>query len=133
MPPTEIPESHRDLLDAQVATLATIEPSGLPQMSEVWFLAEDGAVRMSLNSARRKTQNLEQRPECGLLILDLQNPYRYVELRGRARLEPDTDLAFARRMQEKYGGMDFVAHDQPGEQRMVVTVDPSRVRAVDMG
>jgi nitroimidazol reductase NimA-like FMN-containing flavoprotein (pyridoxamine 5'-phosphate oxidase superfamily) len=72
----DVPESHRDLLDAQVATLATIDADGLPQLTEVWFLVEDGELRISLNETRRKTRNLAQRPECSVLILELQNPYR---------------------------------------------------------
>ena len=128
----EFPESHRYLLDAQVATLATIEPNGLPQLSEVWFVHDDdGELRLSLNSARRKTQNLQARPECGLLILDVENPYKYVEVRGRARVEPDDDHAFAKRMQRKYG-TDFTAYDQPGERRFAVTIEPVRIRPVDM-
>jgi PPOX class probable F420-dependent enzyme len=127
----DVPESHRDLLDAQVATLATIDADGLPQLTEVWFLVEDGELRISLNETRRKTRNLAQRPECSVLILDLQNPYRYLEVRGRARLEPD-DGSFASRVGEKYGA-DLSAHDGPGETRVVVTIDPVKVHPVDMG
>jgi PPOX class probable F420-dependent enzyme len=128
---TAVPDSHRDLLDAQVATLATIDAAGLPQLSEVWFLHEDGEVKTSLNTSRAKTRNLRARPECSLLILDLQNPYRYLELRGRARLEPDDDYAFAARLGAKYGA-DVRDHDGPGESRVVVTIDAAKVHAVDM-
>src|SRR4051794_36774515 len=100
---TDFPESHRDLLDSQVATLATIDGDGLPQLTEVWFLHDEGEVRLSLNSTRMKTRNLEARPACSVFILDLGNPYRYLEVRGRARLEPDDDYAFADRVGRKYG------------------------------
>src|SRR3954469_8350476 len=99
----EFPESHRYLLDAQFATLATIEPNGLPQLSEVWFLHDDGELRLSLNSARRKTQNLQARPGCALLILDVENPMKYLEVRGRARVEPDEDRSVAHKVHRKYG------------------------------
>jgi PPOX class probable F420-dependent enzyme len=88
---TDFPESHRDLLDAQVASLATIGSRGFPQVTEVWFLHNDGELKLSLNTARVKTRNLMKRPQCSLLILDLANPYRYLEVRGNARLEPDED------------------------------------------
>ena len=65
-----IPESHRDLLDAPVATLATIDDDGFPQLSEVWFLYDDDEIKISLNSSRHKTRNLVDRQECSLLILD---------------------------------------------------------------
>jgi PPOX class probable F420-dependent enzyme len=127
----DFPEEYRDLLDAQVATLATVEPDGTPQLSEIWFLYDDGEIRLSLNSSRRKTQNLEARPQCSLMILDLANPFRYVEVRGRARIEPDDDHAFADKLHGKYGA-DVSAYDQPGDRRVVVTIEASRVRPVDM-
>lgn len=123
-----IPDSHRDLLDGMVATLATIGSNGYPQMSELWFLAEGDAIRLSLNTSRQKTRNLMKRPACGLLLLDLANPGRYLELRGNAQIDPDPDYAFADRVAAKYGA-DLRAMDQPGESRVVVTLNPTRVRA----
>jgi PPOX class probable F420-dependent enzyme len=128
---TDFPESHRDLLDAQFATLATVGAQGLPQLTEIWFLHDDGELKLSLNTARLKTRNLRRRPQCSLLILDLENPYRYLEVRGNARIEPDGDYAFARRVGAKYDA-DLKVHDQPGEGRVVVTVEPANVYAVDM-
>jgi PPOX class probable F420-dependent enzyme len=129
---TDFPEGHRDLLEAQLATLATVGADGLPQLTEVWFLYDNGEIRLSLNDSRQKTRNLRARPECSLLILDLEQPYRYLEVRGRARLEPDADYAFADKVGAKYGGADLHAHDRPGESRVVVTIEPDRVYDVDM-
>lgn len=128
---THFPESHRDLLDAQVASLATIGGDGLPQLTEVWFLHDDGELKLSLNGARLKTRNLTKRPQCSLLLLDLQNPYRYLEVRGHATIEPDDDYAFARQLGAKYDA-DLSVHDQPGQNRVVVTIEPANVYAVDM-
>jgi PPOX class probable F420-dependent enzyme len=127
----QVPDSHRDLLDASVATLATIGPDGRPQLSEVWFLSDGQSVRLSLNTSRQKTKNLMARPECCLFILDLKVPQRYLELRGEAEVTPDADYAFADQVGEKYGS-DLRVHDGPGESRVVVTIDPHRVNAVDM-
>jgi PPOX class probable F420-dependent enzyme len=129
---TTFPDSHRDLLAADVATLATIGGDGLPQLTEVWFLYDEGELKMSLNSSRLKTRNLRRRPQCSLLVLDLKNPYRYLEVRGTARLQPDDDYVFARKVGAKYNGADLRDHDKPGESRFVVTVEPSNVYAVDM-
>jgi len=129
---TTFPESHRDLLDADVATLATIGGNGLPQQTEVWFLHDDGELTISLNDSRLKTKNLVKRPQCSLFILDLMVPQRYLEVRGNARVEPDDDYAFAKRVGAKYGGADLSAHDGPGEKRVKVTIEPQNVYAVDM-
>jgi PPOX class probable F420-dependent enzyme len=132
MPAPSVPSTHVDLLDAQVATLATIAPDGRPQVSEVWFLAEDGVVRLSLNTARRKVENLRANPAVTVFILDLANPARYVEIRGDATLEPDDDYTFADRLAAKYGGADLRAMDGPDGRRVVVTVEPVRINAVDL-
>jgi PPOX class probable F420-dependent enzyme len=121
-----VPDSHRDLLDLPVATLATIDRDGRPQLTEVWFLAEDGQVKISLNTSRQKVRNLQRDPRCSVLLLDLTNPYRYVELRGDAEITPDDDYAFADRIGAKYGA-ELRDNDQPGETRVVVTVRPTRV------
>ena len=129
---TDFPASHQDLLDAEVATLATLGSDGYPQLSEVWFLHDDGELKISLNDSRLKTKNLAKRPECNLLILDLQNPYRYLAVKGNARLEPDADYAFAKKAGAKYGGADLREHDGPGEGRVIVTIEPVNVWPVDM-
>jgi PPOX class probable F420-dependent enzyme len=123
-----IPDSHRDLLDAQFATLATIGGDGYPQVSVLWFLAEDDTIRLSLNTARQKTKNLQRNPALGLIILDMANPYRYLEIRGDAEFEPDPDYAFADKLGAKYQS-DLRERDNPGETRIIVTVRPRRVRA----
>jgi PPOX class probable F420-dependent enzyme len=125
-----IPESHRDLLDSQVATLATIDDDGFPQLTEVWFLHDEGDVKVSVNTSRAKLRNLERRPQCSLLVLDLENPYRYLELRGRARVEADADRAFAAKVGQKYGA-DLAAYDAPEDGRVVITIEPEKVYPVD--
>ncbi len=126
-----IPESHQDLLGADFATIATIGPDGRPQLSEVCFLAESDSVKLSLNTTRQKTTNLRRNPACTVFILDLKNPYRYLEVRGEAQIEPDDDYRFADKLGAKYHA-DLRANDRPGESRVVVTVRPARVNAVNM-
>jgi PPOX class probable F420-dependent enzyme len=128
-----IPDSHRDLLSAQTATLATVGSDGRPQLSEVWFLAEGDTVSVSLNSIRQKMKNLLCNPACTVFILDLANPYRYLELRGDAEITPDPDYTFANKVGAKYGGANLRERDRPGETRYVVTIRPVRVNAVNMG
>ena len=125
---TDFPASHRDLLDSKFATLATIDAAGYPHLTEVIFLFDGDEVKLSLNTARVKTKNLHERPECSLFILDLADPYRYLEIRGRARIEPDDDYAFADKVGAKYGGLDLRPMDQPGESRVVVTIEPVKIR-----
>jgi PPOX class probable F420-dependent enzyme len=123
---TTIPDSHRDLLDAQVAVLGTIGASGRPQLSGTWFLAEGDTVKLSLITTRQKVKNLQANPACSLIILGTP-PYRYIELRGDAEVTPDDDYSFADKLGAKYGA-DLRTRDNPGESRVVVTIRPTRVR-----
>lgn len=129
---TDIPASHRDLLEGQFATLATVGPDGRPQLSEVWFLAEGDTIGLSLDTARQKTKNLVANPAVNLFLLDLANPYRYLEIRGDAEILPDDDYSFADQVGLKYGSnlRDF---DQPGHARVKVTIHPVRINAIAMG
>jgi PPOX class probable F420-dependent enzyme len=108
--------------------LATIGPDGFPQVTALWFLYDeaDSAVRFSLNTSRQKTKNLRARPEASFLVLDPATPYRTLEIRGRAELQPDDDYTFADLVGKKYGA-DLRQIDKPGERRVVVTLRPAKV------
>lgn len=127
------PDSHRDLLDAQIASFATVGADGFPQVTLVWFLYDEveDKLKISLNDTRLKLKNLRREPKCSLLILDLEKPYRYLEVRGTARLDPDDDYAFADRIGAKYNA-DVRDFDQPGTSRFAVTIDTANVYAVDL-
>jgi PPOX class probable F420-dependent enzyme len=124
---TTIPDSHRDLLNGQVAVLGTIGASGRPQLSGVWFLTEGDTVRISLNTTRQKVKNLQANPKVSLLIFG-DPPYRYIELRGDAEITPDDGYEFADKLGAKYGA-DLRTRDNPGDKRVVVTIHPQRVVA----
>ena len=128
---TSIPDSHRSLLGSDVAAFATVGADGRPQVSAVWFLAEGDTVRISLHTSRQKTKNLRRNPACSVFLLDLANPYRYLEIRGDAVVAPDDGYAFADKLGAKYGS-DLRAMDGDDQSRVVVTVVPSRINAVDM-
>ena len=129
---SSVPESHRDLLEAPVAILSTIDPEGRPQQTAVWFVHDGGDVKISLNTDRKKTQNLRANPAVGFFVLDPENAHRYLEVRGDAEIEPDPDYAFAGGpVRQKYGA-DVRNFDAPGSERVVVTIRPTRVNAVTM-
>ena len=131
---TEFPESHRDLLQADVASLATIGRDGYPQVTALWFLLDDDdTVKLSLNTARQKTKNLQARPEVTLFILDRAEPRRYLEIRARAEVQADPEYVFADKIGQKYGGANLRTRDQPGQSRVVVSLHPVKVNAVDLG
>ena len=124
----DVPESHRDLLQAPLtATLTTVDSHGRPQSTAVWFLVDDdGQLKSSVTSDRQKFKNLERNPNCDLFIIDPVNPYRTLEVRAEAQLEADPDKASVRKFARAYGvDEEMLLH--AGEDRHVVVYRPRRI------
>lgn len=124
---TTIPASHRDLLEKnQVAILTTKGPDGFPQTTALWFLVEDGTVKLSINRSRQKAKNLVRDSEATVFFIDPATPYRTLEIRAHAKVEPDPDYVQADKVAAKYGA-DLRNMDKPGDTRIVVTLNPVKV------
>jgi PPOX class probable F420-dependent enzyme len=125
---TELPASHRDLLEAPgVGALATVGADGRPQVTAVWYLLDDdGLLKVSVKTHRQKLKNLLERPVATFLLIDPANPVRTLEVRATAHVSPDDDYAFARSLGKKYG-TDLKALDSQSERRVTVTLHPERV------
>jgi PPOX class probable F420-dependent enzyme len=135
MPKTPtIPDEFRDLLDVEVAMLATNGHDGAPQVTAIWFLHDksDDQIRLSLNDTRQKVKNLRKNPNATLFILDPANPYRSLEIRGHVELTPDPEFAFVEEVGAKYG-QDPHQYDQPGDTRSIVILHPTQVKTTHMG
>jgi PPOX class probable F420-dependent enzyme len=124
---TALPDSHQDLLDARgAAALATIGADGQPQVTAVWFIVDDGAIKVSLNETRQKLKNLRLNPQVTLFFLDPANPFRTLEVRAVAECSPDDGHVLAGKVGSKYGA-DLRRMDRAGESRLAVTLHPIRV------
>jgi PPOX class probable F420-dependent enzyme len=81
--PSHIPESHRDLLDGPViAALATLMPDGHPQVTPVWCSYDGTHVIVNATAGRQKHKNMAERPRVTLMVVDPQDQFRYLEIRG---------------------------------------------------
>lgn len=128
---TELPVSHLDLLNApNVAALATTGPDGRPQVTAVWYLLEDGQLRLTMRTDRQKAKNLQARPAATLFFVDPANTFRTLEVRAHAELDPDDEYAFADRLGKKYDA-DLRSFDQAGDCRVMVTLHPIHVNRRD--
>ena len=89
-------EEIRRLLDGRhFAVLATINPDGGPQTSAMWVGRDRDEVLFSTVAGRRKHRNPKRDPRASVTVIDSQDPYNYVELRGR---DPDPDRPGAVRL-----------------------------------
>jgi PPOX class probable F420-dependent enzyme len=126
---TTIPETYRDLLDAPIpVTLATIGPTGHPQVTAIWVILEGNTAVTSLTEIRQKLKNLRARPQATIFVIDPANPYRTLEIRGDVTIEPDPDLTTLVEVLTAYG-TDLASFPGPTEDRVKVTLHPTRVVA----
>ncbi|HYI23959.1 MAG TPA: PPOX class F420-dependent oxidoreductase [Thermomicrobiales bacterium] len=126
---TGIPETHLDVIArSQVVTVATNGRDGRPQVTAMWFLADEaGNVTLSINTERQKAKNMQRDPRVSLFFIDPANPYRTVEIRATAKLVPDPDYVTADAVGARYGGGNLREMDKPGESRVAVTFDIEKV------
>lgn len=121
----EIPPNYKDLLESTaLAHVATLGPEGEPQNNPVWFDWDGEHLKFSQTKTRQKYRNVGRDPRLALSIVDPENPYRYLEIRGEVvRIEEDPDLDFINAMAKKYLGQDKYPFHQPGDERVVVYVE----------
>ena len=126
---TTIPSSHRDLLEAPIpVTLATVGPTGHPQVTAIWAVLDGDTIVTSLAGVRQKLRNLTARPQATAFVLDPTNPYRTLEVRGDVVIEPDPELTTLARVLHAYG-TDLASFPGPLEGRTTITLHPTRVVA----
>jgi PPOX class probable F420-dependent enzyme len=128
-----IPDSHKDILESTaLAHVATLGPGGEPQSNPVWFDWDGEYVKFSQTKTRQKYRNVKRDPRIALSVVDPEDPYRYLEIRGVVeRIDEDPDLAFINSMSKKYRGEDEYRNHRPGDERVVVFVRPEHTTQKD--
>jgi PPOX class probable F420-dependent enzyme len=130
---TTIPKGALQLFDEpNFGHLATVMADGTPQVSPVW-IERDGDTAVVVNTAkgRVKHRNLQRDPHVALAVHDPRNPYRYVQVRGRAELVEEGADDMIDRLAKKYLGKDTYPFRQPGEERITVRIIPESVNFTD--
>jgi PPOX class probable F420-dependent enzyme len=124
-----IPEKFLDLFQKKAfASLATLMPDGRPQVTPVWCDFDGSHVIVNSAKGRRKDLNMRAEPRVSLAIVDPDNPYRYLEVRGRVVGVTETGAdAHIDKMAKKYLGAERYPNRQPGEVRVLYKIKPEHV------
>ena len=132
MPAQRIPESHRDLFEKKAfAHLATLMPGGEPQVTPVWVDYDGRHVLINTAESRQKDKNLRRDPRVSLSILDPDNPYRYLEVRGHvAERTHDGADQHIDAMAKKYLGKEKYPFRRPGEVRVLYKIEPEHITSM---
>lgn len=130
---TEIPAAFHDLLGAKkaFANLATVMPDGSPQVTPVWFDQTNGRIRVNTAKGRVKARNMAEGSRVALSILDPDNPYRYLQIRGRvARVTEDGAVNHIDSLAKKYLGKDVYPWHNAKDTRVIYEIEPLSVQAM---
>ena len=124
--PEVIPEQYRDLFNKKAfASLTTIMPDGSPQTTPVWCDSDGQHVIFNSAKGRQKDRNVRRDPRVAMAIIDPDNPYRYLEIRGKVvEITEQGADAHIDKMAKKYLGKDKYPFGQPGEVRVVYKIRP---------
>ena len=126
--PDVIPPQYLDLFEKKAfASLATLMPDGRPQVTPVCCDFDGTNVVVNSAKGRRKDLNMRAEPRVSLALIDPDNPYRYLEVRGQV-IEVTEEGADAHidKMAKKYMGLDKYPYRQPGEVRVIYRIKPER-------
>jgi PPOX class probable F420-dependent enzyme len=128
-----IPAEYLDLLQQKkaFASLATLMPDGTPQVTPVWFDYTNGKIRINSAKGRVKVRNMQEGAPVALSILDPDNPYRYIQIRGRVgHVTEEGASAHIDSLAKKYLGQDKYPWAQPGQIRVTFEIDPTAVQVM---
>ena len=123
-----LPASHKDLFDKPAfGSFTTLMPDGSPQTTPVWVDFVDGKIWVNSALGRQKDKNVRHDPRVAVTLIDPQNPYRYLEIRGKVdEITTNGATQHIDKMAKKYIGQDKYPWAQPGEERVLLKITPER-------
>jgi PPOX class probable F420-dependent enzyme len=127
-----IPEKFVDLFQKRAfASLGTLMPDGRPQVTPVWCDFDGQHVIFNSAKGRQKDRNVRRDPRVALAIIDPDNPYRYMEIRGTVvEITEDGADRHIDKMAKKYMGLDKYPYAKPGEVRVIYKIRPEHVQVM---
>ena len=130
--PTSFPDKYRDLFQKKAfGSFTTLMPDGSPQTTPVWVDYDRDEILVNSAVGRLKDRNVRRDPRVALAVIDPDNPYRYVEVRGSVReITQNGADAHIDAMARKYLGQDKYPYRQPGEQRVLYRISIEKVHAM---
>ena len=112
-----------------VAAVTTLRKDGSPHNTVVWVDVDDGVPSFNTAYGRVKARNLERDPRVGLLVVDPNDPYKWLAIDGRAELTTEGADAQIDKLSKKYTGVDEYQNRVEGERRVKVRITPVHVTA----
>jgi PPOX class probable F420-dependent enzyme len=122
-------EVIQDLLSKEkpcFAYLATVMKDGSPQVTPVWFDSDGEYIYINSAKGRTKDRNMRQRPVVSLAISDRENPYRYLQIRGKVvDIYHEGADEHINQLSLRYTGKPW--NDSSGALRLIYKIEPVRL------
>lgn len=128
-----IPEEFLDLfVKPVVVTLVTVMPNGQPQATPIWTDYVDGYLRINTARGRQKDKNMKRDAKVTILAIDPDDPYRWIEVRGRIVDESEaTGLEVINALSAKYRNEpDYYKRNEARrgkETRVTYLMEPTKI------
>ncbi len=122
------PEVAKLFLDANLGYIATIMSDNSPQITPVWIDLVDDVILVNTAQGRVKQKNVSRDPRVAISIVDKNNPYHMVTVRGKVIEQTDVGANIhIDKMAKKYLGVEKYPFSRPGEKRILLKILPDKV------
>ena len=127
--PAKLSEGVKKLFQApNFAHIAALMADGSPQVTPVWVELEGDRIVVNTAEGRVKPRNVRRDPRVAVSIVRQDNPYQSAFIRGRVvELRHEGADESIDRLAKKYMGQDRYPWRAPGEQRLIMIIEPERV------
>jgi PPOX class probable F420-dependent enzyme len=122
----------RELLEQpNYAVVSTHNDDGSIESTITWVAPENGHIAINSAIGRKWPANLQRDPRVTVLVQEKDNPYHFVEIRGKAKATTEGADEHINQLSKKFIGEDEYPFRQPGEKRIKFVIEPQQVRLVN--
>jgi len=116
------------LLGPNFGNLATVLANGSPHVAPVWVDYDGKHLIVNTAEGRQKMLNIRRDPRVAISVMNAENPYQWVGIRGRVvEIIHEGADEHIDKMAKKYLGQDKYPMRRPEEQRVILKIESENV------
>ena len=127
------PAQRHFLENPFVGVVTDLRPDGSPHSTVVWVDVDDDGASFNTAWPRAKPRYLDADPRVSLVVLDPQDPYRWIAITGTTTMTDDGANDQIDRLSKKYTGREKYASHREGETRVSVRISPTWIESRGLG
>jgi len=120
------------LLGKNIGSLAILTEDGSPEVTPVWVDWDGKYVLVNTLQSRAKPRHIERDPRVEIAVVDSENPYQHVRIKGRAELVEKGAEEHIDKLSKKYTGEESYPWRAPGDVRVILRILPERVAGYNL-